>query len=168
MAKLSDFSQGVLTAAIILYILVFIYALYHDGTKEKELIVSNDTVERYYQFADELSDDMRKYKIGKIDQRDIEMVVRGILEKKEKEKSLFKRLVNSGKTGVFLGGLSGAITGGAAGALATGVVFGLINPIVIVINEFLYMHEELETAKQIKEKEKIKRLLGHYSHLPPQ
>lgn len=168
MAKLSDFSQGVLTAAIIFYILVFIYALYHDGTKEKELIVSNDTVERYYQFADELSDDMRKYKIGKIDQRDIEMVVRGILEKKEKEKSLFKRLVNSGKTGVFLGGLSGAITGGAAGALATGVVFGLINPIVIVINEFLYMPEELETAKQIKEKEKIKRLLGHYSHLPPQ
>jgi len=162
MPKLSDFSQGVLTAVIIIYICIFLYALWHDSKKDEELRISNDTVDRYHKFAEELSDDMRKYDIGNVDKKSIEAVVDGILEKRQKEKSLFRRLVNSGKTGLLLGGLSGGITSGPQGALATGVVFGLVNPIVIILNEFLFMPEELSTTREAKEKQKIRKLLGEY------
>jgi hypothetical protein len=160
MSSLSDFSQGVLTAVIIVYIFIFMYAFWNDTQKEKELRLSNEiaeieeTEERYHKFAAELSGDMKKYQIGQIDQKSIETVVNKILEKHTKEKSLFRRLINSGKTGFLVGGLSGGITSGPSGALAAGVVFGLVNPIVIIINEFLYMPEELPASKESKDRSK--------------
>lgn len=159
MSKLSDFSQGVLAAVIIIYIGIFLYAFYHDKNKEKAIRMSNESSERYKKFAEELSDDMRKYNIGKLDQQSIENVVHGILEKKASEKSLFRRLINSGKSGFLLGGLSGAITSGPAGALATSVVFGLINPIVIVLNEFSTVPEELVASKEARERETLRQYL---------
>ena len=90
-----------------------------------------------------------------------------MLEKKDREKSLFRKLINSGKTGFFVGCLSGTITGGPAGSLATGIVFGLINPIVMVINEILHVPEDLTIAKMSREKDEVRKLLGRFSHLPP-
>lgn len=160
MPKLAEFSQGVLKAVIIIYICIFIYAIWRDNKKDKELKIYNDTIERYHQFAEELSDDMRKYNIGNDDRKNIEMVVDGILKKRDREKSLFKKLVNSGKTGLLLGGLSGGITSGPHGAIATGIVLGLVNPIVIIINEFLYVPEELSESKKSREKEQLRSVMN--------
>jgi hypothetical protein len=143
MSRLADFSQGVLTYVIIIYIGIFIYALYHDKNKETSIRSSNESYKKYKQFAEDLSDDMKKYNIGKLQKQSIENAVQDVMEKKASEKSLFRRLINSGKSGFLIGGLSGAITAGPTGALATGVVFGLINPIVVVINEFSAFPEEL-------------------------
>jgi predicted PurR-regulated permease PerM len=158
MSKLSDFSQGVLSAVIIIYIVIFLYAFYHDKNKEAVIRTSTESSERYQKFSEELSDDMRKYNIGRVDKQSIENVVHGILEKKTAEKSLFWRLINSGKSGFLIGGLSGAITTGPAGALATGVVFGLVNPIVIVMNEFSTVTEELTASQEAKERKKLRHV----------
>ena len=162
MSRLSDFSQGILTAVIVVYICIFIYAFWYDSKKDKELRISHDTLDRYHRFAEELSEDLRKYNIETVDRRSIEAVVDGILEKREAEKSLFRRLVNAGKTGLFIGGLSGGITRGLHGALATGVVFGLVNPIVIILNEFATVPEELSATREAKERQKIRKMLNDY------
>jgi hypothetical protein len=155
MSRLSDFSQGVLVTFIIIYIGIFLYAFYRDKNKDIAIRIENNSYDgRYQKFAEELSDDMKKYNIEKIDQKSIENVVNAILEKKTSEKSLFRRLVNSGKSGFLIGCLSGAITSGPAGALATGVVFGLVNPIVIVMNEFSTVSEELLATKEERKKNK--------------
>ena len=159
MAYLSEFSQGFLAVAILLYIGGFVYAMNYDWVKEKELKLKNDSLERYWNSHQERGVNPTN--------RDIEMIVHGVIEKKDHGRSLFRKLINSGKTGVFLGGLSGAITGGLAGALATGVVFGLINPIVVVMNEIMHVPEELDAAQVSREKTEVKKKLGYYSHLPP-
>ena len=85
MAKLSDFSRGVLTTSVIIYVLIFIYAMWQDSKKEKEIQVMDDDVSRYKNFAYELSEDMEKYKIGNSDKKEIEDLVEELLQKKEKE-----------------------------------------------------------------------------------
>ena len=152
MPKIADFSQGFLIAAVILYICVFVYAIHHDFSKESELTRINQTLDAYHS-------ENRHFE-------DLEVIIKGVLEKKDREKSLFKKLINSGKTGFFVGCLSGTITGGPAGSLATGIVFGLINPIVTVINEILHVSEELSIAKITREKEIARKMLGRFSHLP--
>lgn len=154
MASLSGFSQEFLTGALIIYVLVFIYAMYSDWKRDVELDAKHKHLENYYKTID-----------GNV--KDVEMLVNCVLERKEQEKSLFKKLLNSGKTGVFLGSLSGAITGGPAGALATGVVFGLINPIVVAMNDIIHVSEELGTARISRERDDIRKKLGYFPHLPP-
>lgn len=163
MAKLSDFSQGVLTTVIIIYISAFVYAIYFDHKEREKDSVGIYTPhehpimdwlhhQKYRQFSSELHNDMDKYEITQEDQDILENTVNKILESREKKKSLFRRMVNSGKTGFLLGGMSGGITSGSSGALATGILFGLINPIIVVINEFLTIPEELpgKMKKQYK------------------
>ena len=161
MATLSDFSQGFLAAAILLYIGAFIYAMNYDWVKVSELKSKNDELDQHWRETNEGK------KGGAYSSKDVEIIVRSVMEKREHGRSLFRKLINSGKTGVFLGGLSGAITGGPAGALATGVVFGLINPIVVGLNEILHVPEELDASLASKEKDEVRKKLGYFSHLPP-
>lgn len=154
MANLSDFSQGVLMLAIILYVFAFGYAIYHDWVKNKEILIKNQNTDTYHRQSNK-------------DFKDIESIITGIIEKRDQEKSMFRKMINSGKTGFFLGGLSGAITGGPAGALATGVVFGLINPIVIVLNDVVHVPDELTSVRMNREKDECRKKLGHLPHLLP-
>lgn len=151
MARLSDFSQGIMITILVVYVIVFTYAFIQDSKHEKEL--DND-------------DSYDEKPLNRLNRRDIEVMVGDILSKKEKEKSLFKKLMNSGRNGAIVGGLSGTITGGPASGIAMAVVFGLINPIIIVVNEFTTIPEDLKIAKHNHEKENLKKILGYYSHLP--
>jgi hypothetical protein len=159
MFTLSEYSTGIVAVIIVIYIGVFICAFYYDKNKEKDIRSSSESIEKYKKFAAELSDDMHKYNIGKLDQQSIENVVHEILKKKANEKSLFWRLVNSGKSGILLGGLSGALMHGPAGAFTTGIVAGLVNPVVIMLNEFSMVSEELVAAQEARDKETIRQIL---------
>lgn len=159
MPSLSDFSYGILVTVVVIYVCIFIYAYHHDKKKETLVMISEKPSDKYHKFDEELSDDMNKYNIEKIDRQSIENVVHGILEKKTAEKSLFWKLINSGKTGFMLGGLSGAITGGPSGALATGVVLGLVNPIIVVVNEFSTIPEDLNSSCRKNDREKVTQYL---------
>jgi hypothetical protein len=153
MPKLAEFSQGFLVAAIVLYVCVFAYAIHHDSSRELEIKQINNVLDTYHK------DTNKQFE-------DVEIIVKGVMDKKDKEKSMFRKLINSGKTGFFVGLLSGTITVGPSGALATGVVFGLINPIVMVLNEILHVSEDLNIAKISRERDEIRDQLGHFSHLP--
>jgi uncharacterized membrane protein len=156
---LTESSQGILTAVVIVFVIVFTYAYYYDHVQEKKIKKEIDQAKikkcqgglnSYKKFTNELSNDLDKYNINQENQDKIELVVSHILDKRAKEKSLFRRLINSGKTGVMLGSISGAITGGLPGAITAGVVFGLVNPIVIILNEFVFIPEEIRTIKKNK------------------
>ena len=157
MPSLSELSQGFLTAGIILYISVFVYAMYYDWHRNNDLKMKHHIIGKYHD----------NIQTNNLDVKDVEVIVRGILEKRDHEKSLFAKLINAGKNGVFYGGLSGAITGGAVGSLTMGIVFGLISPVVVFLNEISNVPEELSTALENKENLDIKKKLGHFAHLPP-
>lgn len=54
---------------------------------------------------------------------------------KEKERSLYEKMWLSCKNGMIKGGVTGSITGGVVGAVSGGAVFGIVNPLILYINE---------------------------------
>lgn len=162
MTKLADLSKGVLIGLLVVYIIIIIYAMIYDKKRDNEIRIYNNNMERYYKFSKNLSSETRNYSINELDKHEIEEIVNKILEKKTNEKSLLKRIVNSGKTGFLLGSISGGITGGPQGAMATGFMLALVNPIVITLNEFLFIPEDLNSLKERKYRLKIKNDIKKY------
>ncbi len=65
-----------------------------------------------------------------------------IMIDKEKKTSIFNKMMNSCYTGLIRGGAVGFITGGTSSSAAASLVYGLVNPIVLFVQE-VYLYDEL-------------------------
>lgn len=126
------------TGMIIIFSIILIYLLYVAWKQDKEEIkkmyrVAHNYIARtkninnipYEQYHEEIKENMKN-----------------IFNKREK-KSIYNRMVNSCYTGLIRGGAVGLASGKRSGAFAGAIMFGIINPIVLYIQEIYLPDEQL-------------------------
>lgn len=52
-----------------------------------------------------------------------------------KNKNVYDKMISACGEGIIKGGITGGITGGGIGAITGGVLFGIANPILVIVSE---------------------------------
>jgi len=148
----NNISVNILIVFIIISIIILLFLFRKDCQKEceyKELmerkaqikeINTLNGVEKYDKFAQELFEDLDKYKIDQVDQDKIENLVKDILIERELQTKIkennTKQIVKSGLNGVIRGVVMGILYEGTiVGAGWGGLSLGVINILMDSLNK---------------------------------
>lgn len=91
----------------------------------------------HYYRLDEENDITDLNNDGKIDQNEIDVHIKKILDNRSKQPPQFKGIIKSMLTGVTRGALMGLLLNGIEGSITSAIVLGIINPIITSI-EFMF------------------------------
>lgn len=131
--NLDDIYVGLVSTLIVIYI----YVMYLAWVKDKQEIKNI-----YNKSHLSLKNDI---KYSNVNYENYHNKIKNTMKKiivENKKISIFNKMMNSSYTGLIRGGAVGFITGGTSNAAAAALVYGLVNPIVLFIQE-TYLYNEL-------------------------
>lgn len=124
------------TGMMIIFSIILLYLLYLAWKRDKE------EIKNMYK----LSHIIIKNQINNVPYEKYHEEVKKNMKKminKEKKKSIYNRMINSCYTGLIRGGAVGLASGKRSGAFAGAIMFGIINPIVLYVQEIYLPDEKL-------------------------